>query len=105
MSEIDFGFIKELEGFRLTGYVPKEKGKELGTSGVTIASGFDLGAHNINDLAGLPEDLIQKFSPYLGLKGKEASNKASLNCISLIAAFPSGVLAYLSKSLILLFIA
>tara|TARA_R110000782_G_scaffold27817_5_gene70073 strand:- start:249 stop:785 length:537 start_codon:yes stop_codon:yes gene_type:complete len=77
MSEIDFGFIKELEGFKLTGYVPKEKGKELGTSGVTIASGFDLGAHNINDLAGLPEDLIQKFSPYLGLQGKEASNKAS----------------------------
>ena len=35
----------------------------------------------------------------------EASNKASLNCISLIAAFPSWVLAYLSKSLILLFIA
>ena len=77
MSEIDFGFIKELEGFKLTGYVPKEQGKELGTSGVTIASGFDLGAHNINDLAGLPEDLIQKFSPYLGLQGKEASNKAS----------------------------
>ena len=39
---VDFDFIKELEGFEVSMYVPKnKKGKVLGKSGATIASGFD----------------------------------------------------------------
>ena len=41
MSNIDWDFILEQEGFRLKGYVPDAKNSK---SGVTIASGFDLGA-------------------------------------------------------------
>ena len=73
---VDFSFIKNLEGYKTTGYVPKEDGEVLGTSGVTIASGFDLGQRGIQDLDGLPEGLIDKLLPYLGLKGKEADTRA-----------------------------
>ena len=37
---IDFTFIEKLEGYRLEGYVPDAENSQ---SGVTIASGFDLG--------------------------------------------------------------
>ena len=37
---IDFDFIKDREGFETKGYVPDPEGSQ---SGVTIASGFDLG--------------------------------------------------------------
>lgn len=75
-SNIDFDFIKELEGFKLKGYVPKDKKtkKILGKSGVTIASGFDIGQRNEQDLVGLPEDIQIALKPYLGLK-KEAADK------------------------------
>ena len=69
---VDFGFIKEVEGYETTGYVPKKDGKVLGKSGVTIASGFDLGQRNIQDLVGLPEEVVTKLAPYLSLKGKDA---------------------------------
>ena len=74
---VDFGFIKEVEGYKTTGYVPKKDGKVLGKSGVTIASGFDLGQRGVQDLAGLPEDLAVKLLPYLSLKGKDADTIAS----------------------------
>ena len=74
---VDFGFIKEVEGYKTTGYVPKNDGIVLGKSGVTIASGFDLGQRGVQDLAGLPEDLAIKLLPYLSLKGKDADTIAS----------------------------
>lgn len=74
---VDFGFIKDLEGYKTTGYVPKKDGEVLGESGVTIASGFDLGQRGVQDLAGLPEDLAIKLLPYLSLKGKDADTIAS----------------------------
>ena len=70
----DFSFIQELEGTKSIGYVPTEKGEVLGKSGVTIASGFDLGQRKNADLAGLPPELIAKMQPYLGVKGKDALN-------------------------------
>lgn len=74
MSNIDWDFISEREGSRiLTGYVPDADGSK---SGVTIATGFDLGARNVNDLAGLPQALIKKLTPYLGIKGAEAQSIA-----------------------------
>ena len=50
MSNIDWDFITEQEGGRiLKGYLPDKKSK----SGVTIATGFDLGQRNESDLQGL----------------------------------------------------
>lgn len=71
-ESIDWKFIANEEGEKvLKGYVPlPEKSK----SGVTIASGFDLGQHNEYDLKGLKlsAELTKKLKPYLLLKKKEA---------------------------------
>ncbi|MFV0575020.1 MAG: pesticin C-terminus-like muramidase, partial [Vibrio sp.] len=69
--QIDFDFIKQLEGFKLEGYVPDPKNSQ---SGVTIATGFDLGARNLNDLYNLrlSDDVIELLTPYLGLKKEKA---------------------------------
>ncbi|MFC4701461.1 pesticin C-terminus-like muramidase [Glaciecola siphonariae] len=69
---IDFDFIGQLEGKGLlNGYVPDANNSK---SGVTIATGFDLGARNVHDLKslGLSASLIEKLSPYLGYQGREA---------------------------------
>ena len=74
MSNIDWNFISEREGSRiLTGYVPDAKGSK---SGVTIATGFDLGARKASDLAGLSKAIINKLTPYLGIKGAAAQDVA-----------------------------
>jgi len=75
-EQVDIDFIKSLEGSSLVGYVPKEKGTPLGGSGVTVASGFDLGQRNEQDLRllGLRPQLIAKLRPYLGLKKWDADN-------------------------------
>lgn len=67
---IDWDFISKKEGgSMLNGYVPDPDGSK---SGVTIATGFDLGARSIKDLQGLPQDLQAKLAPYLGLHGQDA---------------------------------
>ncbi len=68
-SKVDFEFIKELEGYTLKGVIPDAKGSD---SGVTVASGFDLGQRNVNDLKGLSKSLKDKLTKYLGRKGIEA---------------------------------
>ena len=74
MSNIDWDFIAEQEGSRkLKGYVPNAGGSK---SGVTIATGFDLGARNLSDLSGLPQAIIDKLTPFLGIKGANAKEKA-----------------------------
>ncbi len=67
-NKIDFSFISQLEGGqKLDGYVPAATKSK---SGVTIATGFDLGARNEADLLrlGLLPLLIKKLKPYLGMK-------------------------------------
>tara|TARA_R100001015_G_C4565185_1_gene124280 strand:+ start:42 stop:866 length:825 start_codon:yes stop_codon:yes gene_type:complete len=71
-SKINFNFIESLEGKSLTGYVPDPTGSN---SGVTIATGFDLGQRDVNDLKGLPKNLIDKFTKYVGLTGFEAEEQ------------------------------
>jgi len=73
MNNIDWKFIEEREGNKLTGYVPNAKNSK---SGVTIASGFDLGARSLSDLSGLPEDVVTLLKPFLGFKGSEAQEMA-----------------------------
>jgi hypothetical protein len=72
-NNIDFSFISSLEGGQqLTGYVPASG---VSNSGVTVATGFDLGARNEADLKklNLSLSLITKLKPYLGLKKTAAS--------------------------------
>ena len=74
MSNIDFDFIIKREGFETEGKVPDAANSK---SGVTIASGFDLGARALEDLKGLPQDIIDLLTPFLGFKGAEAEEIAS----------------------------
>jgi hypothetical protein len=72
---IDFNFIARLEGGPATrGYVPDAANSR---SGVTIATGFDLGQRHLADLQtlGLEAGLVQRLSPYLGLIGQQAAAK------------------------------
>ena len=73
---IDFDFIKDREGFETKGYVPDPEGSQ---SGVTIASGFDLGQKNLNDLKGLPDHIIAKLKPFLGFKLKSKYGKNDIS--------------------------
>jgi len=72
-ENVDINFIADREGNKLIGTVPDAENSK---SGVTIASGFDLGARNVNDLEGLPKNIITKLKPFLGLKGSEAVARA-----------------------------
>lgn len=71
---IDFGFIRQLEGFETKGYVPRRDGKVLGTSGVTIGAGIDLGQWTPEALAdmGVDEATVDRLRPYIGLKNDKA---------------------------------
>jgi GH24 family phage-related lysozyme (muramidase) len=63
---VDLNFISKLEGGRTAkGYVPDPEGSR---SGVTIATGVDLGQMGENDLSrlNLPPDLKDKLWPYFG---------------------------------------
>jgi hypothetical protein len=70
---IDYKFLSDLEGGCTTlGYVPAAS---ISKSGVTIATGFDLGQRSEQDLTrlGLPHNLVVTLKPYLGKKGQDAA--------------------------------
>ena len=73
--DIDAAFLTREEGRRLRGYVPRARdGSPLGRSGVTVATGVDLGQWSLEELERLviPRDLKIKVRPYLGAKGDKA---------------------------------
>lgn len=75
MSNIDWSFISNLEGFELEGYVPVDAdGGVLGNSGVTVGSGIDLGYLAPRLSSELSDELYRKVQPYLGLTGEVALN-------------------------------
>lgn len=79
---INYKFLSDLEGgCQTTGYVPAV-GKSK--SGVTIATGCDLGQRNEGDLNSLKldEPIIAKLVPYLGTTGENA--QALLNEMPLV---------------------
>ena len=81
---IDWGFISSKEGgSKLKGYVPDPDGSK---SGVTIATGFDLGARTMNDLKGLSPELQAKLAPYLGLKKQDAVAALAQKPLNITAA-------------------
>lgn len=68
-SKIDFAAVSQFEGKqRLDGYVPMSKGQVAGRSGVTIATGWDIGQMNRQEIKALnlPPALEQKVLPYAG---------------------------------------
>lgn len=72
MSNINFDFISKLEGgATCTGYVPDAQHSK---SGVTIATGFDIGQRSSDDLhLLLPEQIALKLTHYCGAKGMQAA--------------------------------
>lgn len=73
-DNIDYKFLSDLEGgSKTTGYVPAAG---VSKSGVTIATGFDLGQRSETDLKNLKLSvaLINKLKPYLGKKSKDAAD-------------------------------
>lgn len=77
MAQINFNFIKENEGKAITtAYIPKNNdGSVMGQSGVTIASGFDLGQQDASSISQLSKPLQEKLIPYLGVKKDAAVKK------------------------------
>ena len=69
MTTIDWKFLGIREGRRLKAYVPDA---ENSRSGVTIATGVDLGSV---DPASLPSSLKARLSPYCGIRGLVAVQK------------------------------
>lgn len=71
-SMIDWKFIADLEGgLQLKGYVPAAS---TSSSGVTIATGVDLGARTLTEISKWPiaDELKVKLAPYAGRKGQDA---------------------------------
>ena len=75
---VDWKFIEREEGFRLDGYVPYDRGigQASPKSGVTVATGVDLGQRSKNDIDNLdiPQSLRDKLKPYAGLMGRDAAD-------------------------------
>lgn len=90
------------------GYVPTHrsganKGQAIGRSGVTIGIGCDLGGRSEDDLLrlGLPAALIEKLTPYLGKRRREAQQALAARPLQLSqeeAAMPSAAIAGRSSS-------
>jgi hypothetical protein len=82
-ENIDFSFLSNLEGgCRTAGYVPAE---DDSTSGVTIATGFDLGQRSESELTrlGLSSDLVATLKPYLGKLKKDATDFLAKNPLTI----------------------
>ncbi|WNZ59947.1 pesticin C-terminus-like muramidase [Myxococcus sp. MxC21-1] len=83
--DVDWDFIAEQEGRAVQdGYVPDATGSK---SGVTVGTGVDLGARDMNDLdrLGLSDALKTKLEPYLGKKGQDAADFLAENPLNLTA--------------------
>ncbi len=76
-SKVNWLMIGELEGNKLAGYVPERNGVALGSSGVTIGMGVDLGQMDQQALDALDvaQSVKDKLKLYLGLKGAAAQAK------------------------------
>ena len=84
--QVDWNFISQVEGgAQSQGYVPWWPGAKNNVSGVTIATGFDLGQKNEDGLRkmGLASGLIEKLSPYLGKKMQDAKDFLAQHPLSL----------------------
>jgi hypothetical protein len=82
-TRIDFAAIAKLEvGQWLRGYVPTGAGVVIGASGLTIASGFDVGQWSAKQMEamGIPDALRVKLAPFCkhSFKGKTVAQVAAV---------------------------
>ena len=88
--KLDTNFLREVEGIKTNAYVPRDKKtkKALDKSGVTIASGIDLGQWSEKDLVNLkvPQPILNKLKPYLGKTKDNAIKFLDNNPLSLSKA-------------------
>lgn len=85
-GRVDWKFIADREGVHTRGYVPADKGGQPNNkSGVTVATGFDLGGRTTDNLQrlGLPKDLIDTLTPYLGRRGQSAQDYLQQNPLTI----------------------
>ena len=83
---VNWSFISQLEGGRrLIGYVPAS---EAGESGVTVATGIDLGRYppSAIDAMRIPDEMKGKLKLYAGLKGEAAAAALSAHPLGLTSA-------------------
>ncbi len=77
-AKVDFAFIASLEGDQwLRGYVPMRGGVVVGKSGMTVASGFDVGQWSVEQWKkfGFPKTLLDKISPFASHSFRKMSKK------------------------------
>ena len=75
MSNINWNFIAEQEGKRRKkGYVPKNTEGVIDSSGVTIATGWDVGQMSREELSrsGLSKSIINKMIDFAGKQGQDS---------------------------------
>jgi hypothetical protein len=88
-AQIDFGFLAQWEGGQiLHGYVPCQKGRVAGHSGLTIATGFDIGQLSTKELNSLdiPKDLHPLLLPFAGHKFTNMSHSEAAKAVAKIGA-------------------
>lgn len=74
-THVDFSAVSKFEGGQmLKGYVPMKDGEVLGRSGVTIATGYDIGQMSETQLEelGFAKELEDKLRPYTNLTKADA---------------------------------
>ena len=82
-TKVDFTFIAKLEGDQwLRGYVPMRKGVVVGASGMTVASGFDLGQWKVEEWNKLnfPPTLIKKIKPFAAPNNFRKDEQGASGC-------------------------
>ena len=83
---VDWSFIQNNEGTKPNGYVPIDKnGNVRDRSGVTVATGVDLGQHGVREINNLdiPEELKAKLREYAGMRGQPALDFLAANPLTL----------------------
>jgi len=96
MNKINWNFIAAREGFKLNGYVPDPQRSH---SGVTIATGFDIGNATDEMMAGLPLGIQKRFAAYRHLTGIPALHMLQTNPLSITSEQAVAIDAVIKKKL------
>jgi hypothetical protein len=78
MENVDWSFLVTQEDTKTKGYTLEPSDERFAKSGVTIATGFDIGQHNeyeLDRLFGARPEVYNLLLPYVGLKGAAAEAK------------------------------
>lgn len=85
-TNIDFSFISKNEGGQLlNGYIPSRGGAPIDRSGVTVATGFDIGAHTAAEISilGVSDELQKKLLPYVATApGRPLTGTAAIEALT-----------------------